>query len=284
MRMIIALLAVATMTATAAEAASPSACTPMEMRRGRPFVEIVLNEARLRALVDTGAEATLIDAAYARAAGLEKGAGATVSGSGGTETAHLLPEVRLSVAGRAVKGVTPFAIDLSDVSKRLFKEKVDVVLGREIFDAERVLLDYKGGRFCIVDRAASPAGVRLSLESGRGLESIPIAIEGRETFAAIDTGNSGALLLGAAFVESAGFLTDGRKVGENRGGGIGGPIARKRFIAKTVVIAGESFAGAPAVVDPLPNASPANLGSGLLRYFRITLDFHDRTAWFERAE
>ncbi|MBY0423047.1 MAG: retropepsin-like domain-containing protein [Parvularculaceae bacterium] len=281
MRMIF--LAVALASSGAAEAATP-ACTPMEMRRGRPFVEIVLNGAKLRALVDTGAEMTLIDAAYARAAGLEKGVAATVKGSGGTETAHALPEVRLVVAGRAIPGVTPFAIDLSDVAKRLFKEKVDVVLGREIYDAERVLLDYPGGRLCLVGRDAEPKGKKLALQTAHGLETIPIDIEGKPVRADIDSGNSGALLLGGAFVDGAGFLTDGRKLGENRGGGIGGAIARKRFITKSVTIAGETFKGAPAVIDPQPNAASANVGSGLLKYFRVTLDYRDAAAWFERAE
>lgn len=279
-RMIMA-AAAAALAAPGAGAMAPS-CTPMEMRHGRPFVTISLNGATTRALVDTGAEATVVDAAYARKAGLEKGASTTVSGSGGTEEAHALPEVALVVAGRRIAGVRPYAIDLSDVAARLFKEKVAVVLGRELFDAERVTLDFAGGKLCLVDRAVEPVGARLSLEEARGLVSIPIEIEGKPVRADIDTGNSGALLLGAAFVEANGFLTDGRKIGVNRGGGIGGAIVRQRFVTRSVTIAGETIAGAAAVVDPLPNAGPANIGSALLRRFLVTLDYRENRAWFAK--
>lgn len=261
--------------------AAPS-CTPMEMREGRPFVTIALAGAPVRALLDSGAEATVVDAAYAAKAGFARGAAATARGSGGTTEAEALSAVAVSVAGRTLPDVHPYAIDLSEVSARLLKEKVDVVLGREIFDRERVLLDYAGKRLCLVGRETEPAGVRLALETARGLESIPIEVEGRAVRADVDTGNSGALMLGAGFVAEGGFLTDGRKVGENRGGGLGGPIVRKRFIARRVTVAGETFSGVPAVVDPLENANPANIGSGLLRRFRVTLDFGEGAAWLER--
>jgi hypothetical protein len=264
------------------EASSAPACAPMELRRGRPFVEIAVNGRAVSALVDSAAEATIIDAGFARTLGLERKAEATARGSGGETEAHLLESVDVSVAGRKIADVHPFAIDLSEVNARLLKERVVVILGRELFEAERTTLDYPGRRLCLIGRETPPKGVELRLENERGLANMPIEIEGRKARADIDTGNSGALLLGRGFVDGAGFLTDGRKIGVNKGGGIGGEITRKRFFVRSVTIAGETFKGAPAVVDPLPNAGPANVGSGLLKYFRVTLDFRDGIAWFER--
>lgn len=264
--------------------ASPSApaCAPMEMRQGRPFVEVALNGRMVSALIDSAAEATIIDASHAQELGLERKAEATARGSGGEAEAHVLQTVDVVVAGRRIADVHPFSVDLSEVNARLLKEKVVLILGRELFEAERTMLDYPGRRLCFVDRGAAPQGEAVPLAEARGLFNMPIAIEGRAARAEIDTGNSGALLLGQAFVDASGFLTDGRKVGVNKGGGIGGPIVRKRFVTRSVTIAGETFKGAPAVVDPLPNAGEANVGSGLLKYFRVTLDFRDKTAWFER--
>lgn len=263
------------------EAPPASACTPMALRQGRPFVEISLNGRAVSALVDSAAEATIIDAGFARTLGLETRAEATARGSGGETEAHLLQSVDVVVAGRKIADVHPFSIDLTEVNARLLKDRVVVILGRELFEAERTTLDYEGGRLCLVGRDATPKGAEVRLEDARGLANMPIDIEGRTARADIDTGNAGALLLGAAFVDQAGFLKDGRKIGVNTGGGIGGPIKRKRFIVRTVTIAGETFKGAPAVVDPLPNAGEANVGSGLLKHFRVTLDYRAKTAWFE---
>lgn len=258
-------------------------CTPMKLRNNRPFVDIAVNGAKVSALLDSAAEATVLDAAFAEAVGLKGGAAATAKGSGGEVDMRLAQGVAISVAGIELRDLTVAIVDLSEVSVRLVKSPLPVILGREIFDAQRLSLDYLSGRLCRVSRDAAPKGEKFALESARGLESFEVRVEGAQARADFDTGNGSALLLGEDFARAHGFLDDGREVRESRGGGIGGEILRKEIVVRSVSFGGRIFKDVSAALDPLDNASPANVGTPLLKEFLITVDYRDRAIWLDPA-
>lgn len=80
-------------------------------------------------------------------------------------------------------------LDLGDVSRRLVGEPVTVVLGRELFDSGRFLLDLEAGRFERLTDPHDPTGLALPLRDHRGIKQLPIQIEGVETWADFDLGN-----------------------------------------------------------------------------------------------
>jgi hypothetical protein len=60
--------------------------------------------------------------------------------------------------------------DLSDVGRRLLGHRVDVILGRELFDAARLSIDIDGSLISVVPRDREPRGVRLDLVTEHGVD------------------------------------------------------------------------------------------------------------------
>ena len=171
-------------------------------------------------------------------------------------------------------------VDLGDISRRLVHGSVDVVLGRELFDAGPLLVDIQAGRIGPVMGARR--GVRLSLSEANGIERLPISIEGGPSVQAeFDLGNGGDMLVGLTYAKRAGLLTDGRPLGKVSGGGLGGAQSRIRLTLRSVTVAGRVFRDVVAVVDPNANASDANIGVAQLRAFQIVADYPGRSIVME---
>src|SRR5262249_39848015 len=146
--------------------------------------------------------------------------------------------------------------DLQDVGRRLLGRDLDLILGREIFDAARLRIDIEGKTVTVLDRRTTPAGVPLTLVEEHGVETIPARAEGLPVRATFDLGNGSEVLVSSRFSER--FLTDGRPVGQHRGGGLGGETLRKVFTLRSVEVAGLTLHDVAAAVDVQPSASDLN--------------------------
>lgn len=275
--------------ATAVEAlAAPGASYPITLTSGsRLLVQARLNGQPIEALLDSAAEMTLVDPQFARA--LKLSAGTTVSGQGSGKAsfdADLVKGVSLEVFGVAMKNQTVAVADLADVGTRLLGRRLDVILGREIFDAARLEIDIDGQRVTVLPRDRRPAGARLGLESEHGVETIPVELEAAGTLrATFDLGNGSGVLVGSKLAQRLHLLTDGRTVSTRRGGGLGGETERQTFALRSLLIAGKRFEDVPAAIDSQPSASDLNVGISVLRHFLITTDFAGHAVWLEpRAE
>lgn len=251
---------------------------PLIRRADRLFVQAKVNGTEVEALLDSAAETSIADAAFAARAGLAGGKAATARGTGaGTEDAQLVPHVRIDCAGVRMSDATIAVIDLSDVSKRLIGRRLDFILGRELFDAARLLIDIAQGWI----RPAAPdeksAGMRLPLVASHGNELMPVQIEGQDVQATFDLGNGSGVLVSKAFADE--HLRDGRSIGVNSGGGIGGAHDRETLVLKSVRLGGKMFADVPASIDDSETAADANIGVSLLGRFRILSDYPNRAIW-----
>lgn len=279
----IAALALAGVAAAAPPPEPPSAY-PLTLTRGsRILLASRINGHAVTALLDSAAEATLVDRAFARRIGL--GPGQAVSGQGSGQSsfeARLVEGVTLEAVGLRLDNQTVAVTDLTDVGRRLLGRRVDVILGREIFDAARLSIDLVRRRIAVVPASATPPGTRLELVTEHGVETIPVRVEdGPVVRATFDLGNGSAVLIGRAFAEHAGLLADGRPLGTDRGGGLGGEAARQTLTLRSLEIAGRRFEAVRAAVDPQPSASDLNVGLALLRDFLITTDFAAHAVWLE---
>jgi predicted amidohydrolase YtcJ/predicted aspartyl protease len=253
----------------------------------RLYIDAAVNGRQVTALLDSAAETTILDRAFA--AGLKLGHGTAVAGQGSGQSsfeASVVEGVTLAALGLRLPNQTIAVADLSDVSARLVGHRVDVILGREIFDAARLRIDIAGGRIEVIGATVAPRGVRLVLKTEHGVETLPVRVEEGETVAAtFDLGNGSQVLLGAAFAARAKLLTDGRPAGSATGGGLGGAASRQVVTLRSLELAGRRFEQVPAAVDPQPSASDLNLGVSILRHFIITTDFARHALWLEpRAE
>src|SRR4051794_19417428 len=76
-----------------------SAARPLLFYNGRLFVQAEVNGVPSEALLDSAAEATLIDVQFAKRAQLAEGRSQTIRGSGGAATARLVEGVTVRALG-----------------------------------------------------------------------------------------------------------------------------------------------------------------------------------------
>lgn len=267
-------------------AASPAAERTYDVtltRGSRLLVQAQVNGHPVEALLDSAAESTLIDRKYAQTLQLASGATVSGQGSGGSSfEANLVNGVRLEVFGVALENQTVAVTDLQDVGRRLLGRRLDIILGREIFDAARLQIDVEARRITVVPPNRVPAGTRLELQTEHGVETIPVNFEQAGTVrATFDLGNGSQVLVGRQLVERLHLLTDGHTVSAQRGGGLGGETERQVIVLRSLEVAGRRFENVTAAVDPQPSASELNVGIDILRHFVITSDFAAHSVWLQ---
>jgi hypothetical protein len=257
---------------------------PVALTRGsRLLVDARVNGHAVKALLDSAAEATLIDPAFAGA--LQLASGTTVTGQGSGDAsfdAALIKGVELQVFGVTLPDQTVAVTELADVGRRLLGQPLDVILGREIFDAARLRIDIEGRRITVMPRDTVPPGIRLELTTENGVETLPVRLEGAgEQRAVFDLGNGSEVLVGSKLAARLHLLTDGRQVSSARGGGLGGETSRQLIPLHSLEVAGRTFREVPAAIDSQPSAADLNIGVSILRHFVITSDFAAHTLWLQ---
>jgi predicted aspartyl protease len=261
--------------------ASLALAAALTVRGDRLYVPARINGVATEAVLDSAAEATLLDDEFADRAGAGEGKAVMARGSGAGEAkARLVEGVRVDAVGMTLPNVTAAVIDLDDVGQRLFGRKLDAIVGRDLFDAGRLAIDIEGGTIQALPAGAKPKGIKLPLQTFHGNETIPVSIEGGAPVRAeFDLGNGSDVLIGRTYAARLGLL-DREHVHED-GGGIGGAVKRKVVMLKSVRIAGVTFHNVRAAIDEQPNAADANVGVKLLRQFRIVTDFPAKAVWLE---
>lgn len=271
----IALFAALALSACAARAPTPA----LKVYGDRLFIDASVNGAPVEALLDSAAEVTFADRAWAAEIGLRAAGAVTAKGSGGEAEVAFAEGVRVETLGVTLDGLTVAVLDLSDLSTRLVGRPVRFILGRELFDKVRVSIDIERRRIAVAPRAMTPAGVALPLASVRGVETFSVRVDGREVMAEFDLGNGSDILIGEKFARSLGLLENSDALPRRRGGGVGGEIERKVVRLASLDVAGQTFHDVEAAVDELENAGDLNIGVRYLRHFIITADFAQRTIW-----
>lgn len=281
----LASFAIAVAIATACLLPPPAArAEPLERVAGsRLMVQAKIAGHPVRALLDSAAEMTLVDAALARQLGLRPAQQASGSGSGQSSfEAGLVPGVAIDALGLQLRDQVVAVTDLGDVGRRLLGQPLEVILGREVFDAARLEIDVAAGTIRVLPAREAPRGMRLALRAEHGVETIPVSIEGHAPVrATFDLGNGAEVLVSRRYARRLGLLHDGRAVGESAGGGLGGEAKRESFRLRTLVLAGQELRDVPAAIDPQESASDLNVGVAVLGRFRIVTDFASRAVWLE---
>jgi predicted aspartyl protease len=275
------LLVAFALASTLSAALSAAQAAPLQVHGNRLFVDVTINGVQAEALLDSGAEMTFVDPRLAARLELSPEGSETAKGSGGDTQVQFAKGVSIEAAGVRLTNLTVALLDMTDLSKRLIAKDLQIILGREFFDAGRVRIDIEGGTIEKVDSAQEPAGTRLTLLSARGIESFPCIVEGTETRADIDLGNGSEVLIGRAFADAHGLLAPGRVVDRKSGGGIGGKVDRDIVVLKSLEIAGTRFENVRAAIDPQPTAGEVNVGTSILRRFVLVIDFPAHAVWLQ---
>jgi hypothetical protein len=257
--------------------APPAHAEPLLFHNGRLFVDARVNGVPTEALLDSGAEATLIDPALAAKAKLPEGTPQQIRGSGGTANARIVEGATVEALDVTLHPEAVVVMDLGELSQRLIKRPTAMVLGRELFDAARLRIDIGHGTIESLEDGSKPSGVALPLTAHAGIESIPVSIGGMAAQAEFDLGNGSGPLISRALVKRLRL----KPVAREAGGGIGGPRMRDVVVIPKLTVAGVPFREVRAAVDDQPNANDLNVGTSILKHFLITADFKSRHVWLQ---
>jgi predicted aspartyl protease len=255
--------------------ATPSAGEPITFYNGRLFVQARINGIPTEALLDSAAEATLVDPAFAAKAKLGNGSTQEIRGSGGTAKAQVVEGATIDALGQQLHPDAIVVTDLAELSRRLVKRQTRVVLGRELFDAARLKIDISRGTIVALARDTTPPGQRLALTHHAGVESVSVVADGMPLQAEFDLGNGSGVLISRAAATRLGLNIIGHKIG----GGIGGSLQRDLVRLTSLQVAGRSFHNIVAAIDDQSNAQELNIGTSILKHFEITTDFQQRAVW-----
>jgi hypothetical protein len=260
--------------------ATPAYADPLLFDNGRLFIQAHVNGVATEALLDSGAEGTIVDPALAARAKLPEGTPQVIKGSGGSANARLVEGVTMEALGIELHPEVVVVLDLSDLSHRLIKRPTYAIVGRELFDAARLRIDLALGQIAVVDKDSEPHGTKLPLTGHAGIESIPVLANGRPAMAEFDLGNGSEVTVSRALARTLKL----RVIGKKSGGGIGGKLVRDLVKLRSLNIAGTRFSNVTAAIDDQPNANDLNIGTAILKHFAITTDFNGRAVWLARRK
>lgn len=258
-------------------AASQANAEPLKFYNGRLFITATINQVRTEALLDSGAEATMVDPALATKAKLPEGTAQVMKGSGGSASARIVEGATVGALGVQFHPEAVVVLDMGDLSTRLIKRPTQAIVGRELFDAARLKIDITRGEIRTLSRNSAPGGIRLPLTGHAGIEGIPVKANGTLAQAEFDLGNGSDVLISRDMVKKLGLKIIGRKAG----GGIGAALNRDTVRLKTLEVAGRQFHDVLAAIDDQASHNDLNVGTAILRHFVITTDFKQRAVWLQ---
>ena len=265
-----------TLVATALLAtAGAAAAEPLTFFHGRLFIPATVNGVVTEALLDSGAEGTIVDPALAAKANFAAGSPQMIKGSAGSEQARIVEGVTLNALGVELHPEVVVVLDLSDLSSRLIKRPTQAIIGRELFDAARLRIDIDGGTISVADRGSTPSGRKLALTAHAGIEGISIRANGLAAQAEFDLGNGSDVMISRDLAKKIHL----KIIGKRTGGGIGGAIQRDFVRLDRLEVAGRTFRNLTATIDDQPSHNDMNIGTAILKNFLITTDFKNRAVW-----
>jgi hypothetical protein len=246
-------------------------------RGSRIFFRGTVNGHPAEIMLDSGAGMTVIDPVFAAGAGLTPGQAVPVRGASGMTEGHFA-KATVQAGALTLNQTNVLLLDVATISRQIGR-RIDVVLGRDAFEAGIVDLDFEKQtlNFRSAEGFAQPRGsVKVPVSVVNGIRRVPIAIEGSEPMLAdLDLGN-GASLLVSHKVWSGSAALGALRYARTQAGGVGGVTERRGVTLPAVTFAGQRIAGVPAVFNGAEAELPtdgANVGIDILQRFRMSLDF-----------
>ena len=252
---------------------------PFELYRGNRIVaQARINGHDTPVMLDTGAGATTVDRAFARSIGLPEGIKIRAHGTGGDTDAELVSGVTLQLGGMRFDKMTVAVMDLQPVARGIGRP-INLVLGREFFNSAVVSIDWAASTLKVIaPQSFKPPrdAVAIPLGTMGPFTTVPVSVAGGpEITAMLDVGNGGTISLPRAYWETRADLAN-LPYADSRGGGVGGLHQLRAVTLPEVTFGGRKFANVPGELgqaDEHEANRMANVGIGMLKQFRVTLDF-----------
>jgi predicted aspartyl protease len=264
-----------------------------ERRASVPTVEIRLGDRRLRALIDSGAQYSVID----RGLLVEIGAAETFD----------MPILAYGVGGQAQvgKGVT---LDLAVGATRISRLRAailglgpiaseaglgaPIILGQDVLGEVMLDLDVARRRLRFLPRKQAGGGPAIpenlapvAVQRAGGAIRTTVTVEGATVEAVIDTGSSALLAVSRSTATAVGLL-DGRERRNGTSVVLGGAMASTLVQARTVTFADQLYERTETAIYndvALPGFPDALVGMEALAGRRAILDLGGVRMWASRS-
>ncbi len=262
---------------------------PLEVATG----DTLLVDARIagqsvRAVLDSGSGATVIDPQLASRLDMSAGPERTISGLGGKASARLIHDVDIQFGHQTRR--LPFAVvaDLGAPSAA-FGRQIGMLLGADLFAGNCIALDFGHRQFAITQSGSFLAGPDwTALPIGHGARQelyVMVSVAGLPPAPVmIDLGSSSPLMLSSAYV-SANNLVDGRPTSKAAIGGVEGIATADVFMAPKLEIGGLTVNAIPAlgVTNWLSTSTIGNIGLPVIGQFDVVFDVTAGFVWLRPA-
>jgi len=242
------------------------------------IVDALVNGAPVKALLDSGAQSSVIDRRLVAELGLQMSAITPVLAfgvSGGPQVGRSAM-IDVSVGHLVLPRLRAAALEIAPIaaaSQRPFS----LILGQDVFRSVIADIDFPRGHVAFHDpaRYALPDGAASTpARTGRREMLVPIMVEGSALEVILDTGASGALALSPDAAETVGLL-DGRPARRARSITFGGVSQDRMVRAESLTFADTDFRNVSVhIFNPArgPRIPPGLLGVEVLKHFRVIID------------
>jgi hypothetical protein len=273
--------------------ATSSGFMPFDLFAGvRIYIPATVNGVETDVLLDSGAEMTVLDKAFAERLRLNASGDVAAIGTGGVGSAQFAGGVTIDLDGITFPDRTVAVIDLAAIGQAIGRP-LPVVLGKDAFNGLIIDIDFPARRIAFHEREgfAAPEGlVEVPLVSTGSIRAVPLSIEGRPpALFDFDTGNGGALIVYPAYAASENLL-EGRRASTVMSGAVGGMRESGIATVHSLELAGFEVRDVPTVFPPAgPSAvdsdrTAGNVGMGVLGRFRLVTDFAGGRVWLGADE
>lgn len=260
-----------------------------ERRAATPTVDVTLNGRTVRALIDSGAQYSVIDRALFQDLGLTEAFDMPLVayGVGGNAQVGRGTTLALDVGGMAVTGLRAAILGLGPLadSRGL---GAPLILGQDVLGRLVLEVDAEKRRVRLVrpdaftpdpDMRETPAKT-----AGRAL-AVMVTAEGAEVEAVVDTGATAVLAMTRGAAEAAGLL-DGRATDTGTSIVLGGAIEAQTLTARTVTIGDALYRQVTVAIygaAPIPGFPQALVGMEAFDGRRVALDLAGPRLWTSRT-
>ncbi len=271
------------------------ATVPFELNGNVILVQVRVNASRpLWFVLDTGAYSSSVNSTVAKDLGLRTGETGVTHGAAGAVPNAELPDVTLDVNGALLENLDIHAFPLGPLENNAGRS-LDGILGAELFRRFVVEIDYEAA----VIRLYEPSGFEYR---GDG-EVLPISFHRNHPYVrarvtlpgggsldgefVVDAGSNLPLILLPRFIDENGLRPSLPATLETWGRGVGGEMILPIGRAKSLQL-GRFALDAPVVALPRSGefgfaGKAGNIGSAVLRRFRVTFDYSRKRMILERG-
>ena len=253
-----------------------------------PTVRMRIAGREVTALIDSGAQYSVIDRALVEALGLTRffDMPLVAYGVGGQPQVGRGVTLDLTAGSLSVGGLRAAILDLGPLAEAAGLG-APLVLGQDILGEAVLEMDLKRRRARLVDPAGyevSPALRSVPVKRSGTALTTEVTVEGAVIRAVVDTGFSSLLALGQSAAEAAGLL-DGRPVEPGSSLVLGGAVAARIVRARTMTFADQVHRNRPVSIfadTAAPGVPDALLGMGAFAGRRVVIDLGAGRLWASR--